>query len=135
MQSHEARQPRSRLIFDVRQSKIPMRDECLVSDASELATAKDSEVCFASDAHFRPFDDCRDFARLESASSVSDSRRLARFRSAGVEFTLGTRLFIQQIFSVVTLFPQPKKFVARSAASLESEPNQTLQPTAATGRG
>ena len=114
-----------------------MRDEYIVSDASESATAKErSEVCRASDAHFRPFNAGCEFARLKNASSVSDSRRLASpKKGAGVEFTLGTQLFLQQFLHVVTLFPQPKKFAAPSATPLESEPNQTPEPTAPSGRG
>ena len=114
-----------------------MRVECRVSDAKELATAKkDSEVCLASDAHFRPFDDCREFAHSESASSVSASRRLAgsKKKSAGDEFTLGTQLFLQQFLGVVTLLSSREEvFAARSAMSLESEPNQTLEPTIRAG--
>ena len=104
-----------------------------MSDASELATAKErSEVGFASDAHFRLFDDCREFARSKSVSSVSVSRRLApsKKKCAGDEFTLGTRLLLQQFSGVVTSFSNREEiFTARPAMSLESEPNQTLEPT------
>jgi hypothetical protein len=104
-----------------------MRVESSFYDASELATAKDPEVCGASDAHFRRFNDCREFARSKRASSAFVPRSLAPYKnSAGVEFTLGTKLFLQQVLSVVTWFPKQKKIAARPIASLESEPNQAL---------
>ena len=114
-----------------------MRDERSVCEASELASAKDSEVCFASDTHFRRFDDCREFARSKRAvSSADDSSDFSTAKkSAGVEFTLGTPLFREQFIGLVTWFPKQEKFAARLATSLESEPNQTLEPTAPSGRG
>jgi hypothetical protein len=40
---------------------------------------------------------------------------------AHFEFTLGTQFFFRLFPRVVTLFPKPKKFAARSALFLESE--------------
>src|ERR1700712_2988554 len=112
-----------------------MREECITSDARESAMAQKSEAGFASDAHFRPFDDCREFARLKIASSASESRRPAPSKKiAGVEFSLGTQRFLQQLPGVVTSFPN-RKFAARPATPLEKTPNQTSEPTAPSGRG
>ena len=74
-----------------------------------------TEVCRASGAHFRPFDDCREFVHSKSARD---------------EFTRGSQLFTQQFPGVVTLFSNRKKFTARLTESLESESNQTPEPTA-----
>jgi hypothetical protein len=91
----------------------------LTTAASSIVRLK-SDVGPVSDAHFRLSRSCREFAHAENA---------------GVGFTLGRMRFSQQFRRVVTSFPNQEKIAARLAMSPESEPNQTLEPTAPSGRG
>lgn len=98
-----------------------MRVELPVCDASELAVAKEkTEVCRVSGAHFRPVDAGREFGPSKIAS---------------VGFTLGSQRLLPQFPGIVTSISNQEKLTARFSIPLESESNQTLQPTAAAGRG
>jgi hypothetical protein len=122
-----------------------MRIESSFCDASELATGiEKTEVCPASDALLRRLTTtASSFVRLEDDVGPGGGahfrlspgcREFAHAENAGGSFTLGRKHFLQHFPGVVT-FPNQTKFAAWPATSLESEPNQTLEPTAPSGRG
>ena len=110
------------LILNVRQRKIAMRVELQVCGASEWARVAQESSRPASKRSRHPR------GVLRPARRSKPEKRTRRF-------TFGRKLFLQQFPRVVTRFPKQKKFTARRAESLESEPNQTLEPTAPSGRG